>query len=98
LLSTTKSAEIDNLSELVGHVDRKIIRKEFNTEALFIAAFTETQIAALGDLSELSRDRMHQLLESRLGEALIFGAAPTVIAVVRGAAIIAALYQPIGRN
>jgi len=58
------------LSEVSGHVDRKLIRKELNTEALLLSGFTEAQLVGLGDLGEISADRLHELLWSKLGEAL----------------------------
>jgi hypothetical protein len=58
------------LTEVSGQVDRKLIRKELNTEALFLSGFTEAQIMGLGDLGEISTDRLHELLWSKLGEAL----------------------------
>ena len=55
------------MSEAIGtKIDRKVMRREFFTEALSIAGFTEPQVESLGDLSDLSIDRMHQLLESRI--------------------------------
>jgi hypothetical protein len=54
------------LSEAVGSVDRSAMRKEFNKEALFIAGFTEAQISVLGDLSQITSDRMHEILEARI--------------------------------
>jgi hypothetical protein len=54
------------LSEAVGSVDRSAMRKEFNKEALFIAGFTEAQISGLGDLSQITSDRMHEILEARI--------------------------------
>lgn len=56
-----------NLSEAIGtKFDRKDMKREFYTEALFIAGFTEAQISGLGDLSAISRDRMHEILEARI--------------------------------
>ena len=50
----------------MGSVDRSAMRKEFNKEALFIAGFTEAQISGLGDLSQITSDRMHEILEARI--------------------------------
>lgn len=50
----------------MGSVDRSAMRKEFNKEALFIAGFTEAQISVLGDLSQITSDRMHEILEARI--------------------------------
>ncbi len=61
-----------NVSETVGHVDRRLIRGEFATEALFLAGFKEAQITALGDPSEISTSRLHELLMEKLNEALLF--------------------------
>jgi hypothetical protein len=54
------------LNEPMGNVDRSVMRREFNKEALFIAGFTEAQINGLGDLSAISRDRMHEILEAKI--------------------------------
>ena len=58
------------MSEAIGNVDRRIIRRELNAEALFLAGFTEREIRDLGDLSDAGPDRVHELLWSRLGDAL----------------------------
>jgi hypothetical protein len=58
------------LSETVGNVDRRVVRRELRAEALFMAGFTGAEIAGLGDLSEVSTDRLHELLWPKLGEAL----------------------------
>jgi hypothetical protein len=58
------------LNDVSPLVDRKLIRKELNTEALLISGFTEAQLVGLGDLGEISTDRLHELLWSKLGEPL----------------------------
>lgn len=58
------------MSEVSDHVDRKLIRREFNTEALLLSGFTEEQLVGLGDLGEIGTDRLHELLWSKLGDAL----------------------------
>jgi hypothetical protein len=51
-----------NMTEVLGHVDHQLIRGEFATEMLFLAGFKEAQITALGDPSEISTSRLHELL------------------------------------
>ncbi|MGP8070358.1 MAG: hypothetical protein ACLP5V_10755 [Candidatus Bathyarchaeia archaeon] len=54
------------MSEAVGNADRRAMRRELNKEALFIAGFTDAQINGLGDLSQISSDRMHEILISKI--------------------------------
>ena len=58
------------MSEDGGNIDRRIIRRELNAEALLLAGFTDGQIVGFGDLSDAGPDRIHELLWSKLGDAL----------------------------
>jgi hypothetical protein len=70
------------MSEVSGQVDRKLVRRELNTEALLLSGFTEAELVGLGDLGEVGLDRLHDLLWSKLGDALGRGAVSLNLDVV----------------
>jgi hypothetical protein len=58
------------LPEEAKQLSSKEILASFNLECLRVAAYTEADILGLGDLGAVSDERMRELINRKLGEAL----------------------------